>query len=688
MKTTTKQNQKKMKSKLSTLPKVLKGDTQENDRFKDFPLAHYSYSTFSKFSTNPYMFLINYKQRKRFDSAQGISGILGKAVHAGLEAYRKAKTEEKGIVAGLDIIQKYIEDTPEGYIKFSKTIDTKAKALEKGVFAFNAYNKEIGWREDTEDILGLEQEIVEYIKVEVNGKIVELPIKLKGFIDKVIKRVPKGLSEKRISPVDYKIVSKFSSEDKIDGAKMIQAVMYFFLAYVKYGEKPYSMIYQEIKHSKNKDTTIPQVKEYEMVYEDHKLMFDFFYRMYDDLTKSLNEGKAVYVPNINDMYDADISIIAYTHRLDDEEEVARQMIEEQVDTITDLLKKKLQKKQSMGDIIKKIESNFAEAKSINYKNMKIEDAIKNKLLSLGVGVNYLKCFKGYTINRYLFEIGVATKLSELKNKTEDIALSLGVSSVTVGTQLGMVETIFVDIPVKDRKFLGSAPELDKKNPFNIAIGVDATGKCLRVDIRETPHMLIAGASGSGKSIFLESIINQLTKIEEGSTNIIIMDPKIVEFSHLKGGRLQHITDSADMALKLEELVHQMDKRYKTLAEEKVRSIKDSKKLSYTFVVIDEFGDLTSRGGLISNSINDSIQILSQKARAVGIHLIIASQRVSTKIINGDIKANFPTKVVFKTAKVTDSVIIIDEKGAEKLLGKGDMLLTTDDGLVRLQGYSK
>jgi len=755
--------QQKIKSKLNKLPVVTKLDKVENDRYKDFPLAHYSYSTFSKFSTNPFMFLVNYKQKVYFDSAQGVAGVLGKAVHSGLEAYQggsdlfPVSNEEEGIVAGLKTIEEYlvghletvlnqkgeeveemVGGIPDGFIKYTTTIKDKAKLLEKAIFAFNAYVSEIGWREKTEELIALEDEMIEDIDLTWKGKKIALPIKLKGFTDKLIRH------KKGLSPIDYKIVSKFSPEDKLDGAKMIQAVMYFLLTFAKYGEAPYSMRYQEIKHSLNsgKNKGMPQVKEYEMVYEDHQLMFDFFFRFYDDITMSLNEGRAVYVPNINDMFDADISIIAYTHRLDNEEDVAKQMIEEQVDTITELLKRKLEKKQSMGEIIKKIQERFADAKSINYEKMKTHEAIKHKLLTLGVAVNYIETHNGATVDRHLFKIGVANKLKHLISNAEDISLALGVDSVSVGKQVGMIETIFVDVPVKERKFFEKLPKLDKNNLFNISIGVDALNNKIRKDIREAPHMLVAGATGAGKSVFIESIIQQLMKID--NTEFVLIDPKGTEMIHHKSSDkvINYFDDVWDTYVNFERQIAEMNRRFEILAKQKVRNIKDLKgvDMNYRFIFFDEFADfivqnfiynidihyvdyidntgakmlknrvesnilnsfitnIESEGGSVlkvetksektnvSKEISRQVQMLVQKGRAVGIHMILATQRPSVKVITGDIKANFPVKVAFRVAKEVDSKVLLDVLGAEKLLGKGDMLYSDNDGIIRLQGYN-
>jgi S-DNA-T family DNA segregation ATPase FtsK/SpoIIIE len=174
----------------------------------------------------------------------------------------------------------------------------------------------------------------------------------------------------------------------------------------------------------------------------------------------------------------------------------------------------------------------------------------------------------------------------------------------------------------------------------------------------------------------------------------LFDPKLVELSRFakEKNTAQYYSAVEDIYLALEELVEEMNARYITLSKSGARNIQEVGDMRYKVVVIDEFGDLTvgnkSEGKLnFSKEISKNILLLAQKARACGIHLIIATQRPSVDIITGSIKANFPTKVAFRTAKEIDSRVLLDAPGAEKLLGKGDMLFSSDEGEIRLQGYN-
>jgi S-DNA-T family DNA segregation ATPase FtsK/SpoIIIE len=234
-----------------------------------------------------------------------------------------------------------------------------------------------------------------------------------------------------------------------------------------------------------------------------------------------------------------------------------------------------------------------------------------------------------------------------------------------------------EIPKKDRTF----PKGVKSSGYNVNIGVDVMGKNISMDIRESPHMLVAGSSGSGKSVFLHSMIKQLMLT---NADLYLFDPKQVEFARYEGEVTKYIDDTNLISEELENLVKDMEKRYTKIKKAGVRSIAEMDNMKYKFIIIDEYADLVMRGQTERN-----IQLLAQKGRACGIHIIIATQRASAKIISGDTKVNFPTKVVFRMSKNIDSRIMLDEEGAEKLLGKGDLLFTTatDSTLQRLQGYN-
>jgi len=697
----------KIKLKL-TLPNVIKNMT-ENRTVEEFPLNHYSYSTLSQFSTNPFMFKIKYINGDRIDSTSKISGVVGSAFHRAMEAFYGSEVEDN-VKEGLEAGIQYLEEYNEGFIEYSKTIPNKAKALEVFTFAYNSYLQES--KPEKRKILALEEMIEASIDVQWKGELIDLPVPLKGYLDRVDEREIKG--EKEISVIDYKTTQKFSDPDKIDGRKILQSVEYYFLAHSKYGKAPYSMIFEEVKITKNKDGS-PQVRRYEIIYRDNEQFFDFYFRFYEDITRSLN-GEAVYVPNINDFFDNEVAIIAYIHRLDVTEEKARQMKKFRVDNITSLLKKKIEHAGSMRKLMKTAERKFKEAKNINYSTMQIHEKIQTKLMEFGILVHFENKIEGFSVDLYRYRPSIGLKMSKLIGYLADIEQVVGISGIRILAPIPNTTLVGFEIPRTERKFPG---ELPMPKDLDLNIGVDIMGNTKTFDIREAPHMLVAGATKSGKSVFLNAILTQLCTLD--NVELHLFDPKMVELSRFakEKNTIEYYCDIQDIYLALGEIVNVMNARYQKLSKAGVRNLeeynkKNDQKIPYKFVVIDEFGDLTvsnyvleetvptgevySRGVKagtektkkqklnLSQEVMKSILLLAQKARAAGIHMIIATQRPSTDIITGSIKANFPTKVAFRTAKITDSKVLLDESGAEKLLGKGDMIFSSDEGMVRLQGF--
>ena len=245
----------KMK-KINKLPEVIINKDKKD--IGKFPLDHYSYSTFVKFSTNPILFKINYINGDRIESTRNISGVIGNAFHSALETYYSNNGKSKikdALKDGLSFLGEY----NDGFIEFSSAVANKQKAQEIYSFAFNEYLK-AKENEDVE-IISCEEMIEEDIDVEWKGKRIVLPVRLKGYIDKIVKD-KKG----RIKIIDYKTTRAFSDPDKIDGSKILQSIQYYLLIYAKYGEAPYSIIFEELKTTKNRDGS-PQLKEYEIVYE-------------------------------------------------------------------------------------------------------------------------------------------------------------------------------------------------------------------------------------------------------------------------------------------------------------------------------------------------------------------------------------------------------------------------------------
>lgn len=654
-------------------PKVTK--ITKKERADGFPVEHYSVSAMTRFSSNPVMFRIEQINGEVVETTRSITSVIGKAGHKALDVYYGGSddivvsSEQEGIKFGLEAGTTYLDMYNENFIKFTDQVHNKQKAIERFVFGFNSYVKETPY--NSEEVIATEEKYEEYVDVTWNGQRLVLPVKLKGYLDKLVRR------DGVLKIIDYKFVSSFSNPNKIDGAKMLQAVMYYLLVYANTGEQPFSMVFEEIKTTKNAKGG-DQVKRYEMVYSEMDLAFDFFFRFYDDMTRALN-GEMVYVPNVYTLWDNEVALIAYIHRLDMPEEQAKLQKRHRVTNLTDLLKRKIHKAANMRKLLQGIERDFVSAKNLNYDAMSNEEKITTKLLEHGMMLQYDSVVHGATVDLYRFAPSIGIKMGRLTGYVSDVEQVLGVAGVRVLAPIPNSTLVGFEVPRSERTF-PNLPSTGALRGLRVAIGEDVMGQPFFFDLRTAPHMLVAGASGSGKSVFLHSIIQQLMR---GSrVELTLIDPKQVEFSQYDGQVKQYQYEPEKVVATLEALNEEMEARYANMKAAGIRSIEDSKSMKYHVVVVDEYADIVARADTKA-----LLRRLAQKGRACGIHLVVATQRASTRIIDGDTKVNFPVKVVFKMAKVADSQVMIDEAGAEKLLGMGDALIQTSDGIQRLQCYA-
>lgn len=628
------------------------------------------------------MFRVNAINRDSIDTTSSSSNVLGKAIHKALQQYfgggdkPTSADEGEAIKEGLLVGEEYLKAYSDGFIDWNSKIPTRARLQELYAKSYFGYIKALPAKE-IKNIL-LVEKMLKY-KIQIGDKV--MPIPLKGSADLVYED-----HQGRITIHDHKITGQFSSENEIDGAKLIQAAFNYFLVYAELGRAPWRMVFNEYKFTENRDGS-PQSKSFEIIFDQTPLMFELFYRMYEDITSALM-GKQVFVPNLTAMYDREVSILAYIHRLDINDDREAQFKKMKVDNITDFLKKKISRAGAEKKYLEQVATKFISATTLNYSTMTIEERIKMKLAEHGLGVEFDSKITGPSVELYRYEPSVGLKMSRLEAFVKDIEQVVGVSGIRVLAPIPDSSFIGFEIPLKERSFPADKPAADG---FKLAIGVDITGETVRMDIREAPHMLVAGSTGSGKSVFIGSIIRQLKGLPTGHIELVLLDPKMVELQQYAEGAIYADT-AEEITAQLEILVALMDKRYTILKKAKVRNIAEYREkkgdMPYIFVFLDEYGDLIVQPKY-SADVRTAVLRLAAKARAAGIHVILTTQRPSVKIIDGEIKANFPTRAAFKTAAMVDSQVIIDQPGAEKLLGKGDMLFR-DNGsakLARLQGFA-
>jgi len=312
-------------------------------------------------------------------------------------------------------------------------------------------------------------------------------------------------------------------------------------------------------------------------------------------------------------------------------------------------------------------------------------ALQARLHDFGVEGEVVEVSPGPVITMYEFKPGSGVKINKVANLSDDLALALGCGSVRVIAPIPGKSVIGIEVPNKTREtvYMRELVEsdffknADKKIP--IAMGKNIEGDTYVTDLSKMPHLLVAGSTGSGKSVFINTLISSiLYKFTAEEVRLIMVDPKMLELSIYDG--IPHlllpvVTEPSKASQALKWAVKEMIRRYTVLSESNCRNIanynkKADEKLPYIVIIIDELADLMM---VCSKEVEASITRLAQMARAAGIHLVLATQRPSVDVITGLIKANFPARVAFKVSSRIDARTIMDTQGAEKLLGNGDML---------------
>ncbi|MBC6002453.1 MAG: DNA translocase FtsK [Paeniclostridium sordellii] len=349
------------------------------------------------------------------------------------------------------------------------------------------------------------------------------------------------------------------------------------------------------------------------------------------------------------------------------------------------------------DLLNKIDSK-PDDKS-KKKVLKNASLLEKTLSDFGVEAKVNQVTVGPTITRYELQPSPGVKVSKIVNLTDDIALSLAAKSIRIEAPIPGKSAIGIEVPNEEAQMvtLREVLESDEFNKFEsplaMGLGKDIAGKPIIADIGKMPHLLIAGSTGSGKSVCVNTLINSiLYKSNPDEVKFLLIDPKVVELANYNG--IPHllipvVTDPKKAANALNWAVTEMNRRYKLFAESSVKDItsyneKSEEKLPKIVIIIDELADLMM---VSANDVEDYICRLAQMARAAGMHLIVATQRPSVDVITGVIKANIPSRIAFAVSSQTDSRTILDMGGAEKLLGKGDMLFYPLGAAkpVRLQG---
>ncbi len=343
-----------------------------------------------------------------------------------------------------------------------------------------------------------------------------------------------------------------------------------------------------------------------------------------------------------------------------------------------------------------------------------KERIIQTLLNYGIEIKSIKATVGPTITLYEIVPKEGVRISKIRNLEYDIMLSLAATGIRIIAPIPGKGTIGIEVPNADpqivsmHSIIASKKFMESKFELPVAFGRTITNEIFMVDLVKMPHLLVAGATGQGKSVGLNAIITSLLyKKHPAELKLVLVDPKKVEFNiygdiekhflaKLPDGEDAIITDVTKVVQTLNSLCKEMDDRYDLLKKAHVRNVKEYNEkfinrnlnpekghrfLPYIVVIVDEFGDLIMTAG---KEVEMPIARIAQLARAVGIHMIIATQRPSVNIITGVIKANFPARIGFKVSSMIDSRTILDASGANQLVGRGDMLFSQGNDLIRVQ----
>ncbi len=349
-------------------------------------------------------------------------------------------------------------------------------------------------------------------------------------------------------------------------------------------------------------------------------------------------------------------------------------------------------------------SSARDNRDITNNVQKLEQTLK----SFGVNARVVDVHRGPAVTRYEIQPDVGVKVSRIVSLTDDLALALAAKDIRMEAPIPGKAAIGIEVPneqvsmVSLREVLESSHFHENPSKLSVALGRDISGEPIVADLTKMPHLLVAGATGSGKSVCINSIIaSVLYKARPHEVKLMLVDPKMVELNIYNG--IPHlltpvVTDPRKASLALRKVVAEMERRYEVFAQVGARDIERYNQillsqntteniqlpLPYIVVIVDELADLMM---VASSDVEDSITRLAQKARACGIHLILATQRPSVDVITGVIKANIPSRIAFGVSSQIDSRTILDMAGAEKLLGKGDMLYLPmgSSKVTRIQG---
>ena len=656
---------------------------QMNEHLSFYLLDSWSYSKVACFARNEKAFEKEYIYCER--GQRSASSIAGNAYHKALEFFFskiRGGYEQPEIIDLQQVAYVYIDEVPSSEWKLQKTTPTIEKAKEKATKDVtsalqNFYNEMDVYMEDIAEVLGVEERIEQWLVI--NG--VDVPLPCHSELDLIV-RTKSG----RVAIIDHKMKSAYSDEKEVALVHGKQAICYILQYEAKHPDvKVDEVRFFENKVSANKDKT-PQIKRFvlDMDADSRRLYEALLYEPLRRMIEAVSNPDYIYTVNDSDNLTDKAELYEFWTRtliadVDDFNipEGKKSLIAQRQRKIKDSSLASIDPR-----VITSFRKNAAAFITFDYSmtNMTNSEKIEHCLRTFGQIVKVAYEIKGFSSDTYLLECSAGVKIANIDKYRLDIASALTVPTVRISRTLVEYEgKTYLAIEANKKRTEDLFWDASMLQGRRIPIGVDnyRNTVCWDLDNHSTPHMLICGATGSGKSVCIRSTVEYAKAA--GIENIIMFDPKY-EFCDVPG--IECYNEIEDIEAMMQMLVEDMQ-----------RKAKARRKTGITLVIFDEFADAIAqaRSGKALNgekSLEENLRVLAQKGRSLGFRIVAATQRASTKIITGDTKVNFPVQICFRVPKAVDSTVVIDEEGAESLAGLGDGLMRSPEYLntVRFQGF--
>jgi S-DNA-T family DNA segregation ATPase FtsK/SpoIIIE len=652
------------------------GPEQVDQLLSNFLISSWSYSKVQTFSRHQCAFAM--ENIYGLKGKRSSSSIAGNGYHTALDYFFSQYKE--GVLVELPQLEKAayeeIGSVPANQWKLGKTTPTMEEAVNDALkdvtkLLHNFYSEKGLYLDELDEIIGVELYFDEWLTV--NGVDIQLPCH--GKIDLII-RTKGG----KVVVIDHKTKASYTDEKEAALVTGTQAITYTLGAEAKLGIRVDEVWFVENKASTNKNGD-SQLQDIRIVMnQDNRKLYELLlYENLREMVLAVNNPDHVYTINPADKYVDMAEVFDFWTRTQICEVDDFNVEEDKKELVSKRLRKIRNSDTSMisPEIIKKFRQKAASfiKYDLSMTNMTAPERIEHTLKTFGKMARVAHTFKGYSSDTFLLEVSAGVKVSEIFKYRLDIANALNVENVRISNQLIVHEDrsyLSIDLAKKADRVLAFNP--DDRDGWKIPLGKDNFGNIVYWDMDNpaTPHALICGQTGSGKSVELINIIEQVKLA--GADHIVILDPKY-EFEEYQAYNIDVINEMDQIDAALSKLVEQMDKM--------VRG-KQAKKI---IIIFDEFADAVTRLG---KNLEENLRILLQKGRSSGFRICAATQRASVKVITGDAKVNFPIQICFRVNKEADSRVVLDEPGAEALAGKGDGLIKSPEyrDTVRFQAYYK